>query len=573
MKKTSSLRVYLFGAFLTAVLFPYLILGAVGYSAVNLIAVRQEDEKLDIIVHSLAGRAMAYLEENATALRAAGQSLESGAVEVGKLPVFLGRLLENYPVFETLMVLDEKGLVEAISPDDPDFLGIDFSRQGFYRGSRERFEVAFSDTFLSLRTGLSVVSLTARAGPRSVVGILDLEKLSSFLVGVTLGKEGAASIVDSVGTVIADRNRELVLQRSVFRFHALLDKAGTGELVSGIYAADGKPYRATALRMPFTGWTVALYQPLSEANALSTAMLMGLLGAMSLAVAVFIVLLLLARRRILLPLERLSAEAARISAGDYSGQGGPEAVVADTGFTEIEALKRAFSETRMAVGAREASMLAAEDRLRESLTQKDVLLREIHHRVKNNLQIISSILSLQADALRGDPAEASFLECQSRVQAMAAVHERLYQSEDLSRVSVREYFETLLEAAFMHGAEWAPAARRHLSVDDSTLDLDRAVPCGLIVAEALSNSMKHAFPDGREGTISVRFAQVGDRFELCVKDDGAGPGSGFTERRPSSLGLQLIDALSRQLRAEARIGAAEGGGFEVSLAFAAAIGD
>ncbi|MBL8966982.1 MAG: ATP-binding protein [Spirochaetaceae bacterium] len=573
MSKTRSLRVYLFGAFLSAVLLPYLVLGVVGFSAVKTIAGRQGEEKLDIIVHSLAGRAMAFLEENATALRAAGQSLDSGAVEAAKLPVFLGRLLENYPVFETIMVLDGKGLVEAISPEDPDFVGIDFSRQEFYRGTRERFEVAFSDTFLSLRTGHSVVSLTARAGSRSVVGILDLEKLSSFLVGVTLGKEGSASIVDSVGTVIADRDRELVLQRSIFRFPGLLEKAATGELVSGVYAAEGKPHRATALRMPFTGWTVALYQPLAEANALSTAMLTGFIGAMTLAIAVFVAILLLARRRILLPLERLSAEAARISAGDYSGQGGPEAAVSDMDFTEIEALKRAFAETRMAVGAREAAMLAAEDRLRESLTQKDVLLREIHHRVKNNLQIISSILSLQADALRGDPAEASFLECQGRVQAMAAVHERLYQSEDLSRVSVREYFETLLDAAFMQGAELAPGARRELAVDDSTLDLDRAVPCGLIVAEALSNSMKHAFPNGREGTISVRFARVGGRFELSVRDDGAGPGSGFTERRPSSLGLHLIDALSRQLRAEARVGAAEGGGFEVSLAFAATVGE
>jgi PAS domain S-box-containing protein len=182
----------------------------------------------------------------------------------------------------------------------------------------------------------------------------------------------------------------------------------------------------------------------------------------------------------------------------------------------------------------------AEERLRASLREKDVLLQEIHHRVKNNLQLVSSMLSLQGDEL-GDGA---LTELQNRVRAMALVHEVLYGMQDLSRIRFDEYIETLVEE--LRQVYAAGGVELDLRLEEVYLPIETAVPFGLLVNEIVSNAFKHAFPDGGPGEIQVELARsAGTRVR--VADNGIGlperPATGAT------LGLVLIDELLVQLGA------------------------
>jgi PAS domain S-box-containing protein len=188
----------------------------------------------------------------------------------------------------------------------------------------------------------------------------------------------------------------------------------------------------------------------------------------------------------------------------------------------------------------------AEEQIRNSLEEKEVLLKEIHHRVKNNLQVVSSLLSLQSGNPRAGPVRELFTESQNRVTTMALIHEKLYQSPDLSRIDFADYVGSLTGNLFhSYGVD---AGRIALTVDvDGELDIELAIPCGLIINELLSNSLKHAFPGQRNGTVLIRFHRHGDSFVLHFADDGVGLAASVDFRRTESLGLQLVTTLTRQI--------------------------
>ena len=173
-----------------------------------------------------------------------------------------------------------------------------------------------------------------------------------------------------------------------------------------------------------------------------------------------------------------------------------------------------------------------------SLEEKELLLKEVHHRVKNNLQVISSLLNLQAREL-GDPEIARlFRESQGRIRSMALIHEQLYRSSDLARIDFAAYVEDLvghLEQGLGHKA--APV-EFHLDVEPLPLPLDLAIPCGMIVNELVSNALEHAFPDGRAGEIQVMFTQDAAGYCLAVADNGVGIDIDRNDAEPTSLGLE-----------------------------------
>jgi two-component sensor histidine kinase len=189
-----------------------------------------------------------------------------------------------------------------------------------------------------------------------------------------------------------------------------------------------------------------------------------------------------------------------------------------------------------------------EDRLRASLEEKEVLLKEIHHRVKNNLQIVSSMLNLQMGQITDPQARVLFQESQSRVRSIALFHEKLYQSKDLARVDIAGYLKGLTTGLFAtYGANPNQVAFS-MHVEDISLGVDAALSCGLIVNELISNSLKHAFPQGRHGAISIELHAAGSRVVLEVADDGVGFPPGVDLRNPDTLGLRLISILAEQVR-------------------------
>lgn len=189
-----------------------------------------------------------------------------------------------------------------------------------------------------------------------------------------------------------------------------------------------------------------------------------------------------------------------------------------------------------------------ETRLTASLGEKELLLKEIHHRVKNNLQIISSLLDLQSDHTQDREAQEMFKESRARVRSMALIHERLYRSRDLVRVPIAEYVEQLAQALYHSYRIANNDVVLHLDATMPPLPLDMAIPCGLILNELLSNCLKHGFKNAHHGWIRVTWRDDGLNNVLTVADNGAGFPAGLNFSTASSFGLQLVNTLVEQLK-------------------------
>lgn len=207
-------------------------------------------------------------------------------------------------------------------------------------------------------------------------------------------------------------------------------------------------------------------------------------------------------------------------------------------------LEQDREELRTEVAIREQT----ERKLEAALAEKEVLIKEIHHRVKNNLQIISSLLNLQSNAASDPQILAQFQDSRSRVRSMAFIHERLYRSRDLAHVNFGEYLRDLAHDLLQSYRAQNQSVVLKVHVDDIHLDIDTAIPCGLIITELVSNALKHAFPDGRNGEVNVEMrCSSTSQYQLAVWDDGVGIPAEMDYRKMNSLGLQLVNNLTRQL--------------------------
>lgn len=196
----------------------------------------------------------------------------------------------------------------------------------------------------------------------------------------------------------------------------------------------------------------------------------------------------------------------------------------------------------------------AEERVKSSLAEKETLLREVHHRVKNNLQVISGLLNLQSHYIDDERVRAIYRESQNRIKTMALIHEELYQREDLARINLAEYINGLARNLMVSYSMESGRIRLIMDLEDVDIALDTAVPCGLIVNEIVSNSLAHAFPDDRPGRIKINFKTLDPmRYELVIQDDGIGLPPDLNVKETKSLGLRLVSILSEQLGADLEI--------------------
>jgi PAS domain S-box-containing protein len=205
-----------------------------------------------------------------------------------------------------------------------------------------------------------------------------------------------------------------------------------------------------------------------------------------------------------------------------------------------------------------------EDKIKASLREKEVLLKEVHHRVKNNLQVISSLLNLQSRYVKDRQALEMFKESQSRVRSMALIHEKLYQSEDLARIDIAGYIRDLISSLFRSYGASAAAIKVKTDVHDILLDINAAIPCGLIINELVSNCLKHAFPDGRGGKLVTELRSDNDKHcSLIVSDNGIGFPEDIDFRNTESLGMQLVITLVEQLDGSIELDRSSGTAFRI----------
>jgi len=216
----------------------------------------------------------------------------------------------------------------------------------------------------------------------------------------------------------------------------------------------------------------------------------------------------------------------------------------------------------------------AEEQIKASLREKELLLKEIHHRVKNNLQVVSSLLDFQSEYIEDKQALDVFKESQNRVRSMALVHEQLYQSEGLARIDFAEYVQDLTAHLFRsYGVNWDVVSLK-INVGNVLLGVDTAIPCGLIIGELVSNSLKYAFPGGRacsersesKGEIRIDLHSDDDKLTLIVSDNGVGFPEDLDFPKTETLGLRLVNMLTRQLKGTIELDRSGGTAFKITFA-------
>ncbi|MFN0201982.1 MAG: sensor histidine kinase, partial [Bacteroidia bacterium] len=202
---------------------------------------------------------------------------------------------------------------------------------------------------------------------------------------------------------------------------------------------------------------------------------------------------------------------------------------------------------------------AQRDLLAQSLKDKEMLLKEVHHRVKNNLQIIAGLLERQSQQATDEATRKNLKDGQDRVFSIALVHQNLYKSDNLSSLEIKTYLEMLVKNIKQAENNQAQAIEVHLDVDDAKLDIDNAIPIGLILNELITNCYKYAFQGREKGNIFIDFHKNQHKFQLSVKDDGVGISKGVNLQKTTSLGLHLVRGLTRQLGAVLTIDSNEQG--------------
>lgn len=226
-------------------------------------------------------------------------------------------------------------------------------------------------------------------------------------------------------------------------------------------------------------------------------------------------------------------------------------------------------ERKLAEENLESAVERRTEDLRRTLREKDVLFQEVHHRVKNNLQIINSLLRMQGETVKESPAQTALNEARERVYSMALIHERLYSDRRMDELDFGQYVRALVDS-LVHSYSQSENIKATVDSTPVTLELDQAIPCGLILNELVTNSLKYAFPEGRSGTVAVSLKQgKSNVITLTVADDGVGLPPEFDPERCDSLGMSIVSALAKQL--SGTFGFESRGGAHFSVSFELAI--
>ena len=199
-----------------------------------------------------------------------------------------------------------------------------------------------------------------------------------------------------------------------------------------------------------------------------------------------------------------------------------------------------------------------------ALRKKDMIIKEIHHRMKNNLQIISSLLSLQGDYVDDEKVLDILKESQTRVRSMAILHEKLYQSQEYY-INTSDYIQSLVHDLFKTHTIEEGKIKPIIKVDDAKLNIKTAAPCGLIINEILSNCLKHAFPRGRKGEIYISLKANNGVFKLTISDSGIGFPENLDFRNTESLGLKLVNSLTHQIDGDIELDRSQGTKFKITF--------
>ena len=500
---------------------------------------------------SVALEVRRYLAIPVTALRELDDIL-AAKPSPKTLQAYLDAKTGNQPELASILVLSGEGRVLAMSPVDKAIIGTDYSGQPSFSRVRAGASIVLSSPYVSPADGSVTVTAYRRAGQGYGAVSLRLEELSAFISSIRISAEDRIAITDASGHCAADTDFAFVREQRSIPVTWIAEAQRVRE--------GGKDWIVSTTHIPGPDWHVNYYRDPREANEIlkGLSLRLGLLGLLTTLAAAWAAWRL--ERSFSKPLGEVLSLITDLSSGNYARR-------APLGRVEE------FNIIADSFNAMAGNIEGRDEKIRSDLAEKVILLKEIHHRVKNNLQIMASLLNLGGGRINDAANRAIFKDSQDRIHSMALVHEILYESEDFSSIDLGLYASCLL--AYLHDAWPLPGLRMESQLDPVRLTLDKALPCGLILNELITNAFKYALSGSAEPYLRVGVSgrEGGRTVVLEVEDHGPGMPRGEGGPKATSLGFSLVTGLAKQLGAElqwleARPGQ-EGPGLLVRLTFQA----
>ncbi len=540
-------------------------------------------------------------------------------------PDVLNKVMQEEPSFVELIYLDAQGRPVLDAARGEPLLGNLFTIP-----QSEWFHLAAAGqkNYTHVQTSPQGESYVIFAMPSRHGGVLAaqivMDALWQEVAEIHFGATGIVFVMDHSGDIIAHPDRQIVLTnrniRSSAQFQLIL-KAADNEWFGPTVSFDGQKVLSASVSIPTTNWILVTEVTQSEASRATNQALIAMpVSLLLLFGAAALLVRAMFSRLVIQPARLLSEGSKKLGAGDLAHRisiprqdelGEAMAVFNQMAVdlehqhaslqkqtqelseayrqaqVEIEerqkaqtALRELNAELEQRVRQRTLSLqelnadllrevqerIAAEEQVRYSLSEKEVMLKEIHHRVKNNLQIISSLLNLQASKVTDEHTTQALLESQERVRSMALIHEKLYQSSSLAHLDFGEYVQTLSANLFYSYQREMGAVQLEVNVEPITLNLDQAIPCGLILNELVTNALKYAFPRGQKGILGVSLHALPlQQVQLCVRDNGIGMPADFDLQKSKSLGMQIVRNLVYQLEGGLEIDRSNGTAFIITF--------
>ena len=483
---------------------------------------------------------------------AASNAVQSG--DVAGMQSYFTRLVRNNHQYATILATDPAGLVVASG------LRIDpyaLNDRAYLAEALRRKNLVIGPYTISRSTGLPIIPFALPV--QNTEGDVRFVLVASLRVDVLLNAIKSLRLPNGTILEMADSNGDRVYrfpadpafppgQRRDQELISLQNLEARNFPFSNTYRGRPVFARSTSITLTPSGeasFRLFLAIPASVNTGNTPSILIPYAGFAAISIGLSIALAVWLYSRFIG--KRLGAIAE--VAADIGAENGASIRPPLDGEDELDLLRRTLVDSAEALRRREKERKEASCLIETSLKEKEALLKEIHHRVKNNFQVISSLLNLQAMSISDERILMMFEESRNRIQSMALIHERLYRSEEFASIDFGDYAKSMadqIESTYLDAADRVKVAVR---AGKAPVHLDVAVPLGLILNELLSNCFKHAFPHGSRGTVLVELSEGADRFGLfSVEDDGVGLPDNFDARRAGSLGLELVTTLADQVR-------------------------
>lgn len=461
--------------------------------------------------------------------------------------------------FDSFYLLDENGIVLNTWPYDPDIKNIDLSNQNFFSRASRHGDVHWSNSFINIRNGYPTIALSIQSNLGLVAAYYNLQELSDFVSVDFSNPDSFVAILERNGSIVAHNNSRIAIQSENLRNLDSVKRAINGEFGLFIEPYNGSKWLISIQEAAHSGFLITVFRPYDAIYGQIRTLEYVHLSSLIFALVLLSAIMYRYMNRAFKNLHDLMNAIQLASDGYYQE-------AASSQYVEFELLSKNFGNMVQKVAERE-------EQLKQSIGEKDTLLRELYHRTKNNMQVILGLMKLYANDHHTYSTQEILDRIASKIYAIALVHQKLYQSADLSNIRLQEYIEELSDILIRTFAPGSPHISHTVNCGEIRLLIDYAVPCGIILNELITNSMKYAFdftPDsdaGEQPEIRID-AQITQNANILIRYSDNGRGLNKTEAKAgeNTLGLELVKSIAEfQLNGNFTI--EDGPGYRCSIRF------